>query len=331
MMTNKTNTKFVAVFFGHSKKLNHFHDASNRRSTWLNFFLPKWYHNRYVHGLNKRFRFLDFFICIYLLFLLRGRYQNIVFHRPVYAYRWFFYLLKILNPRVKLIFWTMDDILRSHNYRDNLLPLLKSFDRIYNCKITNVHYLQSENIPFIYYIQPYCSYTHLRSSYGPSHDYDVSFVGFYEKKRYESLVHLAENGISVVIYGRDWPRTKVKNLVVYDYEVHREDYVNALKSAKISICFLRKINDDTHTCRSLELPAMYQFFLAEHSNEHETLYNCDEILFSDNDDLLRLVIKYLNDLELRKSLVGQLHKQILNSANSFDEHLTNIELEFHKI
>lgn len=62
--------------------------------------------------------------------------------------------------------------------------------------------------------------------------------------------------------------------------LYSDNYVKALQSFKISLCFLRKMNFDQQTTRSVEIPACGGFLMAERTNEHLSLLKKIKKLFT---------------------------------------------------
>ena len=64
-----------------------------------------------------------------------------------------------------------------------------------------------------------------------------------------------------------------------------DDYVKAIRGAEIAIGLLSKGNEDLHTTRSLEIPAIGTLFCAERTSEHLAMYeDGEEAVFFDSAD-----------------------------------------------
>ena len=68
------------------------------------------------------------------------------------------------------------------------------------------------------------------------------------------MKYLSKYGFKINIYGDGWKNIKGnKNLILNNTALYNSDYRNAIRSSKITLCFLRKINDDLQTSRSIEI------------------------------------------------------------------------------
>ena len=119
---------------------------------------------------------------------------------------------------------------------------------------------------------------------------DVSAIGAFEPERAASLKYLAQNGIRVSIWGngwRDWVG-RYPNLDVRNQYLFGEDYSKAICATKINLNFLRKINRDEVTSRSVEIPACGGFMLAERTRRHLDFFDegREAEFFSSDEELL---------------------------------------------
>jgi len=83
----------------------------------------------------------------------------------------------------------------------------------------------------------------------------VGFIGDYEEERERYCYKLASAGIKVRVWGPNWGKKynlKHKNLIIEDDGLWGIDYIKAICSFDINLCFLRKGNRDLHTSRSVE-------------------------------------------------------------------------------
>lgn len=150
---------------------------------------------------------------------------------------------------------------------------------------------------------------------------DVGFVGMWEKERCESILYLADHGIQVRVFGDYRWREYINynpNLKIEIGGLYNEDYAKSFRAFKISLCFLRKINYDVQTTRTVEIPACGGFMLAERTDEHLRLFEegKEADFFSSNEELLEKCRYYLCHEELRKKIADAGYKRCIFSDYS---------------
>jgi spore maturation protein CgeB len=210
--------------------------------------------------------------------------------------------LKFIKARsIKSIAWSNDDMFAWHNRSIWYSWSLKQYDLVvtqksYNCNKdelpslgANVFFQHKAFEPKVHYPVKKCD------TFECVHD--VVFVGAMEEDRLAHLLFLAQNGIKIHIYG--WVK-EVKNiihpnLIFHNKFLFEEEFSAALGCSKIALNFLRKINRDLQTSRSIEIPAVKGFMLAERSNEHSQLFEegKEAEFFSSREELLQKVQYYL--------------------------------------
>jgi spore maturation protein CgeB len=143
---------------------------------------------------------------------------------------------------------------------------------------------------------------------------DVVFAGHYEEDgRLHMLETLAREGLRVRIYGPaarskrfDWNHALRSSEALRDQlpvrPVWGEEYAKVLSSARIALCFLSKLNRDTYTRRSFEIPASGSLMLSEYTPDLATLFaeGVEAEFFRSPEELLSKVELYLADEERRK-------------------------------
>ncbi|MBD3797008.1 MAG: glycosyltransferase family 1 protein [Campylobacterales bacterium] len=242
--------------------------------------------------------------------------------------------IKTVYPSIQLVSWSLDDMYAWHNRSLYFTYGLKYYDNVFTTKSYNVNELPligAKKVHFIY--QAYSKEIHI-----PHNEcikkpiYDIVFIGFPEKERFESLQYLAQNGIKVDIFGypSEWQKepylTHHENLIIHAEGVYGQEYAKTIGSAKISLCFLRKANRDLHTSRSIEIPACGGFMLAERTTEHSELFTEDQeaVYFSSDEELLEKVRYYLSHDDERKAIAGAGLKRCQISGYSYDDMVEKI-------
>lgn len=243
--------------------------------------------------------------------------------------------LKTALPDIKLVWYAEDDMMNPIHrsiYVEESIPL---FDLWVTTKSLNA---RPQEIPALGAKRVMC----VHNSYDPTlhrppddilensslWDSQVSFVGTFEQARSESLLHLANNGFSVRVWGNGWgdmmtahPNLKIENKPVYD-----QAYVLAVAHSKINLCFLRKINRDLQTCRSIEIPAMQGFMIHERNPEIASILEEDTeaVYFSDNGELLKKVTYWLPDENGRRNIARQGFKKVSDGTFRHEDRILSV-------
>jgi spore maturation protein CgeB len=136
----------------------------------------------------------------------------------------------------------------------------------------------------------------------------VGFIGGFEQERAGAMLRLAEAGILVRVWGEYWERFPARhsNLKVEFRPVMGDAYARATCAFDINLGFLRKVNRDLQTTRSIEIPACGAFLLAERTSEHLALFEeGKEAEYFDGDaELLAKVRYYLAHPESRQRIAA---------------------------
>ena len=249
----------------------------------------------------------------------------------VMIYPWILKKIKEISPNTVLISFSEDDTFAKHNssvwYRKGLM----SYDFTITTKPLNIKELKlygAKNLKI--FPNTFFSFLHkkykLKNSDLRKYKTDVSSIGAYEKERADSLKFLAINGIKIVVWGSGWSSLKTfnKNLIIKNRYLFSEEYPKAITASKININFLRKINRDEITSRSIEIPACNSFMLTERSDMHQSIFKdgVDVGYFSNNEELLNKIRFYLKDNIKRKKCSESAYNKVkfmrLNFSDQFN-------------
>ena len=238
--------------------------------------------------------------------------------------------IRQLLPKIKIVFYSEDDIFMRHNRSIYLQQSLPLFDVVLTSKPRNIHELPLLGAKKVFCIyqaydrnlhQPIAITSEDKGKWGA----DVSFVGTFENDRAEKLHYLAEQGISVRVWGSNWQRWRKNhpNLCLERQPVYNNNFIKVICSSKINLNFLRKANRDRHTSRSLEIPACQGFMLAERSDEHLQLFRegkeCE--FFDSKEELLAKVQFYLDNDEKRNAISRAGRQRCIDSKYSHHDRL----------
>jgi spore maturation protein CgeB len=237
--------------------------------------------------------------------------------------------IKKISPDTRIVSYTGDTMSLRHNQSQDYLGCIPYYDCHFTTKsyiLEDMRRLGAKHIQFV------------NNGYDPAFFYprelspvdiasfgeDVGFIGMWEKERCESILFLVENGIRVRVYGgRQWEKYKNyhPNLTIITHGLYSEDYPKALQAFKISLCFLRKMNFDRQTNRTMEILTCGGFMLAERTDEHLALFEegKEAAFFSSNEELLEKCEYYLAHEEERKQIALAGMERCRTSGYSYEE------------
>ncbi len=226
-------------------------------------------------------------------------------------------------PEAKLVSVSEDDMYPKHN-RSLFYNLgLKQYDIVLTTKIYNLTELKSLGAKRTeLFLDAYSEKISRPYALSPEEknefSCDVGFMGSFEKDRAERILYLAEHGIRVTVWGLDWGPWvgKHPNLDVKNRHLFGGDYSKAICAIKINLCFLRKINRDEVTSRSVEIPACGGFMLGERTSRHLEFFNegKEAEFFADNEEMLAKVEYYLIHEDERKRIASAGRERCLTSG-----------------
>jgi spore maturation protein CgeB len=154
----------------------------------------------------------------------------------------------------------------------------------------------------------------------------VSLVGTFEAERAASLRKLAEAGLPIRIWGsfwKEWGRPPA-GVIVEGRDVIGDDYARVISASDINLCFLRKINRDLQTTRSVEIPAAGGFMLAERTEEHLDLFEegVEAEFFGSDEELIDKCRYYLAHPDHRKRIAEAGRFRCVKSHYDYRSRLT---------
>ncbi len=212
--------------------------------------------------------------------------------------------LRRIAPDALLVSYAEDDMFLAHNRTRAYVKGLSCYDCVFTTKAPNVGPSELPALGARRVIAVDKSYDpHVHFPVGVSeadverYGADVGFVGTFEAARARSLSYLAENGIAVRVWGNGWEAWAARppGLIIEDRAVvnteHDLAYTKSLCATRINLGFLRKLNRDTQTDRTMEIPACGAFMLAERSDDHLRLFEegREAAFFGSDDELLEKV------------------------------------------
>lgn len=245
---------------------------------------------------------------------------------------WTLKKIKQVSPEITIVSYSEDDMYASHNRSLYYRYGLKYYDFVfttksYNCDQSELPTLGARRVIFV--DKSYDTYQHKPidlsaedlSKYGS----EVGFIGAFEEERAASILYLARKGVKVRVWGTEWHKMTINhpNLILENHPVYGLEYVKAICATRINLCFLRKMNRDLQTDRTMEIPACQGFMLAERTEEHLRLFTEGEeaAYFGSNEELLQKVRYYLIHEEERQKIAHAGRKRCVDSGYSHHERL----------
>ena len=154
---------------------------------------------------------------------------------------------------------------------------------------------------------------------------DVVFVGTWMPERGPVLKRLVERGVPLRIYGDHWfkaPEFPELAPYIVPGQLVGDDYAKALQGGRIAIGLLSKGNEDLHTTRSLEIPAMGVLLCAERTSDHERMYQdgVEAVFWRDADECADQCLALLADPERIKAIAAAGHRRVI-ANKAFNEPL----------
>lgn len=234
--------------------------------------------------------------------------------------------IKRESPSTIIISYSPDNMALRHNQTQQYLETIPLYDHIFTNKsyiLDNMRKLGAKNIHFVNnsYEETFHHPYNLTEQDLTDLGGDVGFVGAWEQERCNSILYLADHGIKVRVFGTsEWQKYKKysPNLIIENHELKGEGYPKSLQAFKISLCFLRKMNFDQQTTRTVEIPACGGFMMAERTDEHLAMFEegKEAAYFSSDEELLEKCRYYLTHEDERKRIAMAGRKRCLTSGYS---------------
>lgn len=224
-------------------------------------------------------------------------------------------LRNLKNRGVRIVGMSQDYVTARHNSNRWQEAALRFYDLFFTTKSFGVSELANAGVRDVKLVNNTFERTVHRplakSDVGDDFErYDCVFVGTFERDRARSLRRLADAGLTVLVHGNaagrlagGWSELAHPNITCRPAAIDM-DYTRAIHCGKIGLAFLRKLNGDQITCRSIELPAMGRAMLAERTAEHNVHFIEGEeyAAFESDDELVSRAKCLVADARLRKAI-----------------------------
>lgn len=255
------------------------------------------------------------------------KYDLVWIDKGVIIYPQTFKILKQFQPNAKIIGFSPDWMGGRHNQSQQFIDSLP----LYDCYVTTKSYsvpelydMGAKDVMFVDnsfqkgFHRPY----DLTLEEHEQFDSVVSFIGSWEQERSDLIEYLGNNGVNVNVWGSEaWGNVAKRqpNIHFKGIDLTDERFCKALTATKISLCFLRKINRDLQTTRSVEIPACRSMMLAERTTEHLNMFaeNKEAVYFSSKEELLEKCKFYMAHETERKLIAEAGYKKCIEEDYSY--------------
>ncbi|HUR30986.1 MAG TPA: glycosyltransferase [Saprospiraceae bacterium] len=246
-----------------------------------------------------------------LLKITQKNYDVIWVEKGLRIYPWTLKKIRTAQPDCKIISSSPDDMFNPLNQSKWYIKSIPLFDLHITTKSYNVDELKQLGARDVLFVdKAYDPKVHriirLTEEEQLKFGCDVGFIGSWERDRFDHILYLAQQGIKVVVRGVTWKKYKHThpNLIVVSQNEWADEYAKVINGTKINLCFLKKLNRDLQTARSIEIPACGGFMIAERTVEHQKLFveNREAVFFSNREELLQQVKYYLTHENEREEI-----------------------------
>lgn len=241
--------------------------------------------------------------------------------------------LKKATPHTLLVSYSPDDMMNIQNTSRYYWKSLSIYDMHLTTKTYNVSELTEKGARRVDFVGAgYHPEIHrpieLSASDYAAYSSEVGFVGDYEEDRAKRMTSIAMADIPVRIWGTRWNQLSRphSNLKIEGRPVYSDEYAKVLCATKINLCFLRKINRDRYTTRSIEIPACGAFMLAERTEEHLNLFEeGKEAEFFEKDyEMIEKIRYYLAHPDERRQISLAGRERCLKSGYSYHHRIASV-------
>jgi hypothetical protein len=226
-------------------------------------------------------------------------------------------------PHVKIVGFGPDDMNARHNQSLQFLRALPLYDAFVTTKSFNVAELRNRGCPRVIFVGNGYDPDTSRPLSVSKDDVvrvggEVGFIGTYERERAEFMYDLAAHGLEIRVWGGSWEGMKSShpNLRLERAPLYGDDFARACAAFKVNLAFLRKMNRDLQTTRSVEIPACGGFMLAERTREHLDLFEegTEAEYFDTWDEALEKCKRYLREDAQRAAIAKRGYERCLRSG-----------------
>lgn len=150
---------------------------------------------------------------------------------------------------------------------------------------------------------------------------DIVFVGHHEDDGRVSYIRsLVDAGFSVRLFGTGWTRRALGRLGNYFNDVvpvRDAEYAKALCAAKVCLAVFSRLNRDTYTRRTFEIPATRSVMLSEYSDDVSRWFQGGEevVFFSTPDEMIEKARWLVSDATERARIAAAGYRRVVRDGH----------------
>lgn len=238
------------------------------------------------------------------------------------------------NISASVVHYSPDDYFGKGLYQGLIWRSLKSYAAVLTTKTFNVPELLQHGARKAYYVpNAFDPEQHRPTPLTPRERTqmasDVAFLGRWEPDREEILVRLAERGINLRVWGRDWGKRRLSRVLrssVVPSGAWGADYAKVIGASKIVLNILSKWYRDDETTRSIEIPACGGFMLAERTPRHLEYFveGKEAEFYTGFSELVEKVRYYLAAEEQRTHIASAGYARCMSGGYSYRHRMATV-------
>lgn len=230
----------------------------------------------------------------------------------------------------KFVFFTPDSFFYKNRNR-TLQRALNKFDLVCTTKSFEIAayrcLVEKEKIHLAN--QGFSEMPDLEISFSDSRDYQVGFVGKFERYRGEVVKALIDSGIEVHVAGVGWDKFCSRNgdesLHYHGAALFGEDYRRFYCNSLIGLGLLSKEFPELHTTRTFEIPYFGSLLATELNEETKDFYDEESALFfEDKADLIFGIKRLLGDPKKLRLIASNGRKNVINQRRSWKAQVEDV-------
>lgn len=188
----------------------------------------------------------------------------------------------------------------------------------------------------------YCTQGYDERIHKPLHkfedkQYEVCFIGHYEKNRGEILQQLIDSNIQVILAGIKWKafvyRNKNKgNLIYFGENLAGIDYVETISNSYISLGLISNWVPEKHTTRTFEIPACGTLLITPRNEEIYGFFKENEVVYFEQEtEIADMIKRLLNDKKTLNKIIDNGTRKVESGNYSYQRQIETLLKSIQKI